>query len=155
VGQALLFNIGEDEFGIPVGNAVEVIRTRKVRKVPDVPDFVEGFVPVRRDVVPLINMKKRFDVQSAHPRERILVVRYAGERVGLLVDRVSGILKYEDASLLQPPSVFRGLKSKYLAGILERGGKTIVLLDISQVLSSQEKIALKRAKEKIIKEKEA
>ncbi len=153
MGQVLIFSLGVDDFGIPIGNAVEVLRTRPVRKVPDMPDYIEGFVRVRKDMVPLIDMRKRFGVQSAALKERVLVVRYSGERVGLLVDNVTGIVKYEDNAFRPPPSVFRGLKSKYMAGILELDGRSIVFLDVANVLSSREKIALKKAKEKLKQEK--
>lgn len=153
MGQVLVFNIGPDEFGVPVRNAVEVIRKKVPRRIPDMPEYIEGFIHVRRDIIPLVDMKKRFNVPSSHPRERVLVVRYIKERVGLLVDAVSGILKYNDDDLKPPPAVLNGLKAKYLSGVLEYDGKNLIFLDISKILSSREKIALRKAKDKLKKDK--
>jgi purine-binding chemotaxis protein CheW len=153
MSQVLVFNIGPDEFAVPVRSAVEVIRKRPTRRVPDMPEYIEGFINVRKDIIPLVDMRKRFNVQSTNPKERILVVRYLMERVGLLVDAVSGIVKYNEAELKMPPTVLKGLKAKYLSGVLEHDGNSLIFLDISKILSSREKIALKQAKEKIKKDK--
>jgi purine-binding chemotaxis protein CheW len=155
VGQALTFIIGDDEFGIGIGSAVEVLRPRVPRQVPDMPEYVSGFITVRRDVLPLIDLKRRFGVRSSPARERVLVVRYAAEKVALLVDGVEGIIKYEDARLKKPPALFRGLKAKYLSGLLEIDGKPVILLDVANILTSKEKIALKRARDRIKKDEVA
>jgi purine-binding chemotaxis protein CheW len=145
MGEVLTFLVGEEEFGVGIGTAVEVLRPRRAREVPDMPDYISGFITVRKDVLPLVDLKKRFGVQSAERKERVLVVRYASEKVALLVDGVPGILKYDDSRLKKPPAVFRGLKAKYISGLLETNGKAIILLDVASVLTSKEKIALKQA----------
>jgi len=145
MGEILTFLIGEDEFAVGIGAAVEVLRPRKAREVPDMPEYISGFITVRKDVLPLVDLKRRFGVQGKSPKERMLVVRYASEKVALLVDGVLGILKYDDSRLKRPPAVFRGLKARYISGLLEADGKAIILLDVASVLTSREKIALKQA----------
>jgi purine-binding chemotaxis protein CheW len=155
MGEVLTFLIGGEEFGVGIGAAVEVLRPRKTREVPDMPDYISGFITVRKDVLPLVDLKKRFGVSSEPQKERVLVVRYGSEKVALLVDGVLGILKYEDSRLKKPPSVFRGLKAKYIYGVLEADGEAIIMLDVASVLTSREKIALKQAMGRMKKDAQA
>jgi len=155
MGEVLIFFIGNDEFGVDIGSAVEVLRPRRAREMPNMPDYISGFITIRKDVLPLVDLKKRFGILSESEKERVLVVRHASEKVALLVDGVMGILKYDELRLKKPPSIFRGLKAKYLSGLLEVGGKTVLLLDMASILNSKEKIALKQAMQRAQKETRA
>jgi len=147
--QYVLFTLGEEEFGVDVGVAVEVMRPVMANPLHDVPEFISGVATVREEVVPLIDMRKRFSLSIGGNRERLVLVRTSLEKVGLIVDDVQGISRFRDEDISRPPVVFRGLKSEFLTGLIKLNGKVLMLLDIENILDSEEKIVLEKAMEKI------
>ena len=140
----VVFRIGEEEFGVDVMKVFEVLQRPAVRTVPKAPDFVEGIAEVRTAVVPVIDMRKRFNVPhgDASAPERLLVVEVGEHRIGLVVDAVPGVMKLESDSISPPPEYFKGLAARYMEGIARKLERLIILLNLEEILSSTEKIEL-------------
>ncbi len=140
----VVFRIGEEEFGVDVMKVFEVLQRPAVRTVPKAPDFVEGIAEVRTAVVPVIDMRKRFNVPhgDASAPERLLVVEVGEHRIGLVVDAVPGVVKLESDSISPPPEYFKGLAARYMGGIARKLERLIILLNLEEILSSTEKIEL-------------
>ncbi len=149
--QLVTFRLGEDEFAIDVMRALEVLKTREVRSVPKAPDFVEGLVTVRDTVVPVIDMRKRFSLPAAEraTSSRLLVVATGESRVALVVDDVPGVVELPDSMISQAPDFFRGLAGRYLEGIARDSERLVILLNLDEILTSKEKIALEKLIEKV------
>ena len=138
-----VFRIGKEDFGIDIGNVVEFLRTQRIYTLPELPDFLSGVITVRGEVLPLLDMRKRFDIPSLRTDELIIIVRYDDEKIGLLVDEIKEILSLSPEEITAPPKIFKGLKKKYLTGLGKKNEKIIILLDVEHLLSSEEKIMLK------------
>ena len=141
------FEIGEDGFGIDVAKVYEVIRYPEVRALPQTPEFLEGAADLRGTVLPVVDLRKRFGLTPGPPgpETRVVVTDLAGERVGLVVDRVRGVRRVAAERLQPPPKFFKGLAARYLrAWIAERGGG-LVVLDTDAILTSRERIQLRGA----------
>lgn len=137
--------IGPEDFGIDVMDVFEVLRVPKVRTVPRAPEFVEGVTDVRGEVVPIIDLRKRFSVPATGPgpEARLLIVEMEEKRVGLIVDGVPGVAEFPAGAVKPPPDLFRGLEARYLDGIVRDDDRLILLLDVEEVLSSDERIELR------------
>ncbi len=140
-----VFSIGQEDFGVEINKVVEILNTQKVYSLPELPDFLSGVITVRGEVVPLLDLRKRFDIQSSRTKELIILVRYDSEKIGLLVDEIKEILSLNPEEITSPPAIFKGLKKKYLTGIGKRDDRIIILLNIDYLLSSEEKIMLKES----------
>ena len=138
-----VFRIGEEYFGVDIGKVVEFLHTQKIYTLPELPDFLSGVITVRGEVLPLLDMRKRFDIPSLRTDELIIIVRYDDEKIGLLVDEIKEILSLSPEEITAPPKIFKGLKKKYLTGLGKKIDKIIILLDVEHLLSSEEKIMLK------------
>lgn len=136
--------LGPEVFGIDVMKVFEVLRVPDVRNVPKAPDFVEGVTEARGEVVPIIDLRKRFSLPetAVGPETRLLIVAMGENRIGLLVDGVPGVAEYPADAVNAPPEIFRGLESRYLDGIVKEDERLLLLLNIEEVLSSEERIAL-------------
>jgi purine-binding chemotaxis protein CheW len=145
----VLFAIGDVEFGIDVDRIVEVRNPGYISTVPDLPDYFPGLINVRGEFVPLADMRKRFSLENPYEKRRTLLVRVGGEKIALMVDEVKGIIDFEDEEIGVPPSVFRGLKNKYLEGLGRKGERVVILLDLEKLITSRERIMLETAKESI------
>jgi len=140
-----VFSIGQEDFGVEINKIVEILNTQKVYSLPELPDFLSGVITVRGEVIPLLDLRKRFDIQSSRTKELIILVRYDSEKIGLLVDEIKEILALNPEEITSPPAIFKGLKKKYLTGIGKRDDRIIILLNIDYLLSSEEKIMLKES----------
>lgn len=149
--QLVTFRLGDDEFAIDVMRVFEVLRAVEVRSVPNAPDFVEGVVAVRDAVIPVIDMRKRFSLPAVEEENssRLLVVATGDSRVALVVDDVPGVAELPDGVISQAPEFFRGLAGRYLEGIARDGERLVILLNLDEILSSKEKIALERLIENV------
>lgn len=138
--------LGPEDFGLDVMKVFEVVRVPEVRRVPRAPEFVEGVAEVRKTVVPVIDLRKRFGLPQAEtgPDTRLVVVGLGDQRVGLVVDDVPGVLEISAESVSAPPKILHGLKARYMEGVVRDGERLVILLNVDEVLSSDERIALDR-----------
>lgn len=146
-----VFKIGEEIFGIEINKVVEILNTQKVYSLPELPDFLSGVITVRGEVLPLLDLRKRFGIKSTDTKELIIIVRSDNEKIGLLVDEMKEILSLNAQDITPPPTIFKGLQKKYLTGLGKKDDRIIILLNIDYLLTSEEKIMLKES-ERILEE---
>jgi len=146
-----VFKIADEDFGVEVSRVVEILKRQKTYSLPDLPDFLSGVINVRGEVIPLLDLRRRFGTHTPPKKERILVVRCRGEKIGLLVDEIKEIVSLAREEVVSPPSIVKGLKRTYLTGLGKKDDRIIILLDIDNLLTSEEKMVLEEA-EGIFKE---
>jgi purine-binding chemotaxis protein CheW len=112
-----------------------------------VPEWIDGVIDYQGRVVPLINMRRRFELPAAAPapETRILVFNAGGEWIGGVVDAVLDVAALDAGKLAPPPPLFRGLAGEYLLGIVRRGERLVVFLDVAKLLSTGERLILEQA----------
>ena len=106
---------------------------------------MEGVTNLRGEVIPIIDLKKRFGVQATEMTDdsRIIIVDISSNRVGLVVDDVTEVLRIAEGDIDPPPRTVAGLKAEYIQGIGKVGERLLILLDVDKILSTEEKIELK------------
>jgi purine-binding chemotaxis protein CheW len=139
--------VGGGEFGLDVFSVHEVLRHQPVTPVPQAPEFVEGVLDVRGILLPVVDLRRRFEVREIvfDSDTRIVVVEFAGERLGLVVDAVREVLRVPETAVSEPPAYVRGLAAQYIRGVVRLEDRLVVLLDVERILSSEERIALEQA----------
>jgi purine-binding chemotaxis protein CheW len=142
-----IFNISEDVFGIDISRVLEILRVQKIFSIPGLPGFLTGVMSVRGAVIPVMDLRLRFGMKPANKKERIILVRYGEEKIGFLVDEIREILLLNPEEIRPSPSIFKGFKTEYLTGLGKKGDQIILLLNIDNLLTSEEKIWLKESKE--------
>jgi purine-binding chemotaxis protein CheW len=144
-----VFTIAGEEFGTELDKIVEIIRPQKVTPIPKVPAFIIGVINLRGTVIPVMDLRARFSVKSSSLRERIVIAKMRGEKIGLLVDSVKEIMNIEKEQIASPPTIFRGLKPEYLMGIGKLGDRLIIILNLDSLLTAEEMILLEERKENL------
>ena len=135
------FIIGEARFGIDAGKILEVVQTRKTTVIHHAPRFVVGVMNLRGRVVTVIDLGEKLDVGAvvSSVDNRILIVEWKHEFVGLLVDRVIEVLSAERNSIEKPPENIHGIQTSLITGVLQDdSGRLTALLDINHVLDTEE-----------------
>lgn len=145
------FTLGDDFFAADIFVVERVLRYQQPTTIPNVPAWILGVVEYQGRVVPVVDLRARFEMPGAavRPSSRILVFQVDGEWVGALVDAVVEVTTVDRAHIAPPPPLFRGLAGEYLLGILRRPDRLVVVLDVSRLLSSNERLVLERARQEI------
>ena len=145
--QLAVFSLEEERYAIDIHVIKEIIRPLKITSLPGAPSFIEGVVNLRGDVIPVIDMRKRFDLPPREAQEsRMIIVRVDDQWVGIEVDSVSEVIRIPGKDIKPPPRVVGGDSSRYLQGVCKYGDNLVILLNLNQILSTEEKIRLKELK---------
>lgn len=141
------FRLGDDHFAADVQAVERVLRYAAPTSVPDMPDYIEGVMDYQGRVVPLVNLRSRFELPAVATgsETRTLILNVSGEWIGVVVDSVTEVAPFDPAKVAPPPKLFRGLAGEYLKGIVRHGDKLVIYLDVEQLLSTTERIALQQA----------
>jgi len=147
--QVVGFYLGEDEYAVYIHKVREIYAMTEIRKVPKAPQFVEGVINLRGTIVPIIDLRKRFDLASNDSKQaaKILIVELGKNQVGMIVDNVSEVMKfYTDEIEKAPPMFSSNISSQYVQGVAKLDEKLIILLDVEKLLSFEEQSVLKNFK---------
>ena len=144
--QLVTFSIGDEEFGVDILKVQEIIRTMEITKVPKAPPFVEGVINLRGNVIPIIDLRKRFglDTRKHDKHTRMIVIQLGTMVVGFMVDSVSEVLRIPSSTVEPPPPVVAGLESEYISGVGKLEDRLLIMLDLHRLLSSEEREALSK-----------
>ncbi len=133
--QIIGFRIGRETFGVPISVVREIIRVPEITAVPNVPDHIEGVINVRGQIIPVIDMPKRFGLRAPerNSRNRIVVIELEGRSIGLMVDSASEVLRIAHSEIEEPHDVFPESGIEYVSGVGKLGGRLVILLDLKKV----------------------
>jgi len=131
-------------YGVEIGKIQEIIRMQSITRVPNGPAFIEGVTNLRGRVIPVMDLRARFGLDTTPPtrRSRIVVAEMGDHTVGLIVDAVSEVLRVGPEMVEPPSSLVTTADSAYLRGVAKLGERLVLLLDLSRVLSLEESTAL-------------
>ena len=143
----VVFRLGDDRFAADVHDVERVLRWQVPRNIPDVPAWVPGVLEYAGRVVPIIDLRKRFELPEveAGATTRIVVLHGAEEWIGVVVDAVLEVTAYDPETVQPPPALFRGLAGEYLKGLVGAGDKLTILLDVQRLLTTTERLRLQQA----------
>lgn len=141
------FKLGEDYFAADVHAVERVLRYTPPTSVPDMPDYIEGVMDYQGRVLPVVNLRRRFELPAIEARTetRTLILNVSGEWIGVVVDAVTEVAAFDKTTVAAPPKLFKGLAGEYLKGIVRRGERLVIYLDVEKLLTSTERIALQQA----------
>ena len=148
--QIVIFELGSEYFGVDIAKVESIIKMQPITQLPHTPGFVEGVTNLRGKVLPVIDLRKRFDLaaQETDKNSRIIVVSVDQTEVGMIVDEVSEVVTVPEAAVKSTPAIATSVNASFIRGIAKLGatggstGRLVILLDLSQVLSMSEKTEL-------------
>jgi len=150
-GKYLTFTLAAEDYGIGILKIKEIIGMLPITSVPQTPEFVKGVINLRGKVIPVMDLRLRFGMTSIDYTERtcIIVVEIAGTSgtilVGIVVDAVSEVLNIKSGDIEKTPTFGAKLNTDYILGMAKMEGGVKILLDIDEVLSSDELSLLSEA----------
>ena len=141
--QVVTFRVGRQEFAFDILQVERILRYSPPSPLPKAPQFLEGVMPYGDTAVPVIDLRKRFELDAPIREEtRVMVLELEKQRVAVLVDEVREVLRVDSTAIAPPGPVVSGLAAAYISGIIARPERTIILLNARKLLSSSERLAL-------------
>jgi len=142
--QLVVFELGKEHYGVDISAVEAIIKMQPITVVPHTPHFVEGVTNLRGSVLPVIDLRKRFNIaqDEISKNSRIVVIVLGKTKVGMIVDGVSEVLQIQEESIEPTPSMITSVDTTFITGIAKIDDKLVILLDLSKVLSLQEAMAL-------------
>ncbi len=143
-GKYLTFSLAGEEYGIGILKIKEIIGMMPITPVPQTPEYVKGVMNLRGKVIPVIDLRRKFGMETLDFPERtcIIVVEIEGTSatmpMGIAVDSVSEVLHINDNDIQDTPTFGNDLKTDYLLGMAKMEGRVKILLNIDRVLTREE-----------------
>ncbi|RJR47261.1 MAG: purine-binding chemotaxis protein CheW [Desulfobacteraceae bacterium] len=139
-GKYLTFTLANEDYGIGILKIKEIIGMMTITKVPRCPEFIKGVINLRGKVIPVMDLRMRFDVDAAEFTERTCIVVVEVDSgsvtitVGLIVDSVSEVLNIKTEDIEETPGFGAKVNTDYILGMAKVSGGVKILLDIDRVL---------------------
>jgi purine-binding chemotaxis protein CheW len=140
----LTFALGNESFGVPILKVQEIIGLMEVTPVPRMPDWVRGVINLRGKVIPVVELRRTFNMESVPDTRRtcIVVVQVTVSDgsvvIGCVVDQVSEVQNIPASAIEPPPSFGTAVDTAFIVGMGMTGKKVVILLDIDKVLTRQD-----------------
>lgn len=136
--QFVVFQLGTEEYGVNISQAKEIIKPKNITNVPNTPEHVLGVINLRGQIVPVVDMKKRFSIELDSSEEtdssRIITVEVNDALIGIKVDGVNEVVWLDQDKLEPAPEVAGGVRQEYLIGIGKIEDRLLVLVDLNKIL---------------------
>ncbi len=137
----LLFPLGEELYGIPIQTVINIVELQKITAVPDVPGYIKGLINLRGNVLPVIDLRVRFNLSAREYDDRtcIIIVKSKDQSFGLIVDTVAEVQDIP-ADQIEPPVQVMNKKfnKQYIMGIGKVGDSIRILLDVDKLLDEDD-----------------
>lgn len=149
-GKYLTFTLEDETYGISILKVKEIIGMMSITSVPRTPEFIKGVINLRGKVIPVIDLRLKFGIAPAPYSERtcIIVVEMDADTattlIGIVVDAVSEVLNIREEEIEETPAFGTQLDTDYILGMAKMEGGVKILLNIDQVLSTQEISVIKK-----------
>jgi purine-binding chemotaxis protein CheW len=143
----ITFRVGPETFVLDIMAVRQIITYSGSTTVPTAPDFVEGIIVLRNEVIPIIDLRDRLYPQLTERAEQplVLITHTSAGMIGLKVDEVRRIVNVSADALLPPPPLVRGIRGELLIAVIKQGDEIYLLIDLENILTAGEKHDLQEA----------
>lgn len=138
--QYVTFLLGEETYGISILKLNEIIAYQNCTTIPNVPGFIKGVLNLRGIVVPVIDLRERFSMETkAYDQFTvIMILDVSGRIMGLIVDAVSDVITLNEEDIKPRPNFSTSISTHFIHGMGVKDNKFVILLDVDKLLSDEE-----------------
>jgi len=142
--QLVTFQLGEELYGVNIMDVKEIVRVQAIRNIPNAPVYVEGIFNLRSEIIPIINLHKRFHLRKLVTSEEdellsgFVILDIDGMKLGVIIDRISRVVTIEKEDVQPPPQMFSGIGAEYIQGVVRQEEGYLIILDIRDLFNPKE-----------------
>ncbi len=137
--QWLTFSLGDEEYALDITQINEIIKPRDITDIPRAPDFILGVISLRGIIIPVFDLGRRLNLGSREltSQSRVVVCQEGDVIVGLLVDKITQVIRIYEKDIEPPPAVLSGPDRYFVEGVGRYQGRMLVLLQLENVLNPE------------------
>lgn len=138
--QVVVFRLGDGVFGAEISQVEEIIKMPEITRMPSAPEFVEGIINLRGDVMTIMDLRKKLGLSVTETSEetRIIIAETSGYTLGLIVDSVREVITLKDKDIDAASSAKVKYDSDFVRGVAKLPDGLLILLDLTKMLSEKE-----------------
>jgi len=142
--QLVTFQLGEELYGINIMEVKEIVRAQEVRSIPNAPGYVEGIFHLRNEIIPIINLHRRFHIKKATVSEEdellsgFIILDIDGMKLGVIIDKVSRVVTVQKEEVQPPPQMVSGIGAEYIQGVVRQDNGYLIILNIRDLFNPKE-----------------
>jgi len=142
--QLVTFQLGEELYGINIMDVKEIVRVQEIRAIPNAPTYVEGIFNLRGEIIPIINLHKRFHLKKVVVSEEdellsgFIIIDVDGMKLGVIIDRISRVVAVEKEDVQPPPQMLTGIGAEYIQGVIRQEDAYLIILNIRDLFNPRE-----------------
>lgn len=137
--QYIIFKLNEEKFAASINHIASITEYSSITPLPNGPAYVDGLLNLRGDIIPVVNLKKRFKLKEQQMNQkRILIARKDDVQIGFLVDDASQSMTVVEANVLPPPSIAIKKENRYISEVCVHNDELIIVIDLDKVLTDEE-----------------
>ena len=137
--QYIIFKLNEEKFAASINHIASITEYASITPLPNGPAYVDGLLNLRGDIIPVVNLKKRFNMlEQQMNQKRILIARKGEIQIGFLVDDASQSMTVDEANVLPPPKIAIKRENRYISEVCVHKDELIIVIDLDKVLSDEE-----------------
>lgn len=139
--KVLVFCIGNEYYATDIMEVERILGYENPTKIPDAPRFIDGVINYEGNILPVISLSKRFNIGSEDISKdaKIIIAKDENTKLGIVVDHVSEVKDVKMSQVECPPDYIAGISKRYLKGLIKTDEKIIVFLNLSAILTDEEK----------------
>ncbi len=142
--QLVTFRLGEELYGVNIMDVKEIVRLQNVRVIPNAPYYVEGIIKLRSEIIPIIDLHKRFNIQSTAKPEDIemeggfIILDIEGSKIGIIIDKVERVVTIKEEDVKEPPQMLSGIGNEYIEGVVREDHGYLIMLNTRKLFNASE-----------------
>ena len=144
--QLVTFNLAEELYGVNIMDVKEIVSIQDVRPIPNAPYYVEGILNLRGEIIPVINLHKRFNLhltqqqqQEAEDIERgFIILNIEGDKIGIIIDKIARVVVVHKSEIQPPPQMLSGIGTEYIHGVTRADTMYLIILDTRKIFNPKE-----------------
>ncbi|MCL2243908.1 MAG: chemotaxis protein CheW [Treponema sp.] len=142
--QLVTFQLGQELYGVNIMDVKEIVRVQTIRAIPNAPTYVEGIFNLRSEIIPIINLHKRFHLRKLITSEEdellsgFVILDIDGMKLGVIIDRISRVVTIEKQDIQPPPQMFSGIGAEYIEGVVRQEQGYLIILEIRDLFNPKE-----------------
>lgn len=142
--QLVTFQLSEELYGIDIMDVKEIVPLHEIRTIPNAPTFVEGLYNLRGEIIPVINLHKRFHLKKAVVGEDeallsgFIIIDIDGMKLGVIIDKVERVISIDYKEIQPPPQMITGIGAEYIQGVVNQESGYLIILEIRKLFSAKE-----------------
>ncbi|RCX15536.1 purine-binding chemotaxis protein CheW [Anaerobacterium chartisolvens] len=142
VRQYVVFKLGQDEYGVDIQKVTTIEQVKPIARVPRTPDYIKGVLNLRGDIIPIMDLRKRFNLPVEPDTEdtRIIIIKIEEISIGIIVDSVAEVMNLTEADIENVTNFTTEFSLDYIMGVGKADGRIVTLLNMEKLIKLEDNL---------------